>query len=134
MRTLNAQIYVKTRDIFLAYAPGDEVALVTEPAGAPLLLTFSGQTSMDISEQVFEVGNHARADINGVTWPKDVRAISVGDVVHITSPDNPADPGRWVAVASRGFTGIAAPVNVRPIAGSGATSRPAEPISAEAAH
>ena len=126
MNTLHAQVYVKTRQPFLAYRSGDELARVTGPTGAPLLLTLCARTSNDVPQQVFDVGNHAGADVNGVTWPSDVRAVSVGDVIHITSPDAPTDTGRWLAVASRGFTRITPPGNVRPIDGSDATSRPAD--------
>jgi len=126
MNTLHARVYVKTRHPFLAYTPGDELAGVTGPTGAPLLLTLSAQSPNVVPQQVYDVGNHAGADVNGVTWPSDVRAVSVGDVIHITSPDIPTDPGRWLAVASRGFTRITPPGNVRPIGGSDATSRPAD--------
>ena len=92
----SARVYVKTRHPFLAYTPGDELAGVTGPTGAPLLLTLSAQTPNDVPQQVYDVGNHAGADVNGVTWPSDVRAVSVGDVIHITSPDIPTDPvGGW---------------------------------------
>lgn len=127
MNTLHAEVYVKTRHPFLVYTPGDELARVTGPNGAPLLLTLRARSSIEVPEHVFDVGNHAGADVNGVTWPGDVRAVSVGDVIHFTSPGTPTDPGRWLAVASRGFTRITSPGNVRPIGGSDATSRPADP-------
>src|SRR5664279_3584428 len=122
MNTLHARVYVKTRHPFLAYTPGDELAGVTGPTGAPLLLTLSAQTPNDVPQQVYDVGNHAGADVNGVTWPSDVRAVSVGDVIHITSPDIPTDPGRWLAVASRGFTRITPPGNVRGLSSNGTES------------
>lgn len=85
MNTLRAEVYVKTRHPFLAYRSGDELVRVTGPTGAPLLLTLCARTSNDVPQQVFDVGNHAGADVNGVTWPSDVRAVSVGDVIHLTS-------------------------------------------------
>lgn len=68
-------------------------------------------------EEAFVVGNRMGADLNGKTWPSDVRSVSVGDVIHI-------HPDSYVSIERFGFKEIPTPDNIVPLAGHGrVTSR-----------
>ena len=72
--------------MFWKYQPGDKLV-----AGPDLDLTgridvagLTGQQVEEaIAEAVFAIGNRMGTDVNGKAWPRNVRSISVGDVVVI---------------------------------------------------
>ena len=78
------------------------------------------------AEAAYSVGNkEAGPDASGKDYPRDVRSVSVGDLLAIHPTDT--DEGKFfLAVASVGFTDVPEPTNpIVALAGSTATSRPA---------
>lgn len=53
---------------------------------------------------MWEVGNKYGSDADGDAWPRSVRSLSVGDVLHVVN--EPLGIDRWVAVAGVGWTDI----------------------------
>lgn len=79
------------------------------------------------AEAAYSVGNkEAGPDAVGKEYPRDVRSVSVGDLLAI-HPRAEGDAGKFfLAVASVGFTDVPEPANpIVALAGSSATSRPA---------
>lgn len=79
------------------------------------------------AEAAYSVGNkEAGPDADGKEYPRDVRSVSVGDLLAI-HPSESGDEGKFfLAVASAGFTAVLEPANTLvALAGSTATSRPA---------
>ncbi|MFD8670740.1 hypothetical protein ACFV1U_35875 [Streptomyces microflavus] len=119
-----ATVYMNTHDDnFGGYQPGHPLAAATRPDGSPLRLVFHTSTRIRTHEAAasaaFDVGNHARADDHGQTWPSDIRPVSVGDVIKVTSPDH------WIlhlSVDPTGFTPVPEPATLTALTGSRATS------------
>ncbi|MFE7531144.1 hypothetical protein ACFU7Y_36360 [Kitasatospora sp. NPDC057542] len=108
---------------FDGFQDGHELAVASPAEGSPLLiLTVTAQDLLSAAGRAFDIGNRQDTDDKGVEWPCDLRSVSVGDVVHITSPS-----GHWyyLAVARRGFTHIDPPLrkSIVALVGSSATSR-----------
>jgi hypothetical protein len=73
--------------------------------------------------QMFHIGNRMAADLEGRTWPADVRSLSVGDVLYVSRNSDSAV--QVLAVARAGWDEIAQPADRRQVelAGTDATSR-----------
>lgn len=81
-------------------------------------------------DALWPVGNKMRADADGKNYPRDVRSLSVGDLIRVTSRVE-GWPGRpevsFYAVSSFGWTPIPEPANpIVPIEGTEHTSRKAD--------
>ncbi|MEU9593380.1 hypothetical protein AB0D84_27150 [Streptomyces sp. NPDC048193] len=110
---------------FGGYQPHHPLAIAARSDGTPLLLVFRASDRIcsheAAAEAAFTVGNRQGPDGTGQTWPADIRSVSVGDVVKVTSPDH------WIihlCVANLGCTPVAEPTHLTPLAGSRVTSRP----------
>ncbi|MEE1828060.1 hypothetical protein PUR61_38665 [Streptomyces sp. BE20] len=100
---------------FFGYQHGQPLARAEILGDGPLVLTVEASTVEAAADHVYLIGNSAGADSFNRSWPSGVRALSVGDVLHITGSD-----GREVhlAVASDGYERVDAPTNIVPLAGS----------------
>ena len=80
-------------------------------------------TSFDAAANaMWAIGNRERADLDGQTWPSDVRSLSVGDVLYIADPVSAV---RILAVARLGWREVPQPPDRLQVelAGTEATSR-----------
>lgn len=114
---------------FQQHAPDDALAVVTARPGsrAPLLFCVVGAQVHDALERVWDIGNRMAVDSQGNRWPRDVRSLSVGDVLAVvttTAPDTAAQ-GTFHAVDSLGYRAITPIPRDRIVAldGTDATSR-----------
>ncbi|MEU9134044.1 hypothetical protein AB0D08_39250 [Kitasatospora sp. NPDC048540] len=108
---------------FKGFRAGHELAVASPAEGSPLLvLTVTAPDALSAAERAFDVGNHQDTDDIGVAWPSDLRSVSVGDVMLVTSP---SDHRFCLAVASRGFIHVDPPrrESIVALVGSSATSR-----------
>ncbi|MEV7929658.1 hypothetical protein [Kitasatospora sp. NPDC088779] len=108
---------------FDGFQKGHELAVASPTDGSPLLiLTVTAQGLLPAAERAFEIGNRQGVDDKGVEWPRDLRSVAVGDVLHITCPF-----GRrhHLAVSPRAFIHIDPPPRESLVAlvGSSATFR-----------
>ncbi|MFE4304800.1 hypothetical protein ACFRR6_01785 [Streptomyces sp. NPDC056891] len=110
---------------FYGYTSGDLVAEVTATDNTPLRLAFAGDSYADAHEAAdaaFVVGNREARDDQGQSWPKDVRSLSVGDIVKVTDPNGTTI---HLSVDSAGFSKIERPLNRTGLIGTSASSRAA---------
>ncbi|MFE5407181.1 hypothetical protein ACFQ9Z_39145 [Streptomyces sp. NPDC056580] len=118
-------VYVNTaRHNFDGYRPRHPLAEVTHPNGSPLRLVFHTNAHIKDHEAAADaaycVGNRQGVDDHGQSWPDDVRSVSTGDVVKVTSPDH------WIihlAVIGCGFSPVPEPTLLVPLAGTRPTRR-----------
>ncbi|GAA2720580.1 MULTISPECIES: hypothetical protein [Streptomyces] len=88
-----ATVYMNTAPhSFHGHQHHHPLAAATHPDGSPLRLVFHASDGIrdhkDAAEAAFEVGNRQGSDDNGQTWPRDIRSVSVGDVIKVTGPDH----------------------------------------------
>ncbi|MGW3335760.1 hypothetical protein ACWDF9_35080 [Streptomyces rubiginosohelvolus] len=115
--TYTVTVYMNTHpDNFGGYQPGHPLAAATHPDGTPLRLVFHASTRIHDHEAAasatFSVGNRVHADDHGQTWPDDIRSVSVGDVIKITTPDH------WTVhlqLDPVGFTPVPEPTTLVPL-------------------
>lgn len=82
----------------------------------------------DAARQFWAIGQKEGRDDAGRAWPHDVRSLSVGDLLALTTSQRGM---RFLAIASVGWSDIPEPTNpIVELAGSAATSRPARSVSA----
>jgi hypothetical protein len=114
-----AHVWLNLDSRFGAYRATDRLATDND-----LWVTVRATTPTHAADQVYEVGNRMSADAYGYRWPADVRSLSVGDVLDLTTDAGP-DQHTWLACASAGWDLLpAAPPNPTvPLAGTDATSR-----------
>ncbi|MEV4947921.1 hypothetical protein [Streptomyces sp. NPDC053755] len=120
-----ATVYMNSaRRSFEGHQPCHLLAEATRPDGSPLCLVFYAGDRIrgheTAAEAAFEVGIHQGQDDNGQTWPADIRSVSVGDVIKVTSPDH------WIIhlrVDSTGFSAVPEPAHLTGIAGPRAVGR-----------
>ncbi|MFJ3575935.1 hypothetical protein [Streptomyces rubiginosohelvolus] len=123
--TYTATVYLNTHpDNFHGYQPHHPLAAATHPDGTPLRLVFHASTRIHNHEAAasatFTVGNRVQADDHGQTWPDDIRSVSVGDVIKITTPDH------WIIhlqLDPVGFTPVPEPTDLTALTGTRNTSR-----------
>ncbi|WP_051847961.1 MULTISPECIES: hypothetical protein [Streptomyces] len=110
-------------DHFNGYRQGHTVAQATRSDGTPLRLVFTTGRASSIhqaADAAFVVGNRHASDDHGQSWPADVRSLSKGDVLRVTSPDGTT---HHLAIASSGFSTVAPPTEHIHLAATDATSR-----------
>ncbi|MFF2618556.1 hypothetical protein [Kitasatospora sp. NPDC058046] len=100
---------------FFGYRPGQPLARAEILGDGPLVLTIDASTVDAAADLVFVIGNGFGADTFNRTWPSGVRAVSVGDVLHITGSDG---YGVHLAVASNGYERVDTATNIVPLIGS----------------
>ncbi|MFF2620107.1 hypothetical protein [Kitasatospora sp. NPDC058046] len=108
---------------FDGFQEGHELAVASPAEGSPLLvLTVTAHDLMFAAERAFNIGNRQDTDDRGVEWPCDLRSVSAGDVMCISSPSGSC---YYLAVARSGFTRIDPPLrnSIVALTGSSATSR-----------
>ncbi|RNG13019.1 hypothetical protein [Streptomyces botrytidirepellens] len=96
-------------DCYDGYQEGHMVAEVTTSAGAPLCLVFDTGTvdrAQEAALVAYDVGNRQGSDDRGQYWPADVRSLSKGDVLAVTSPEGTTT---YLSVDSLGCSEIPRP-------------------------
>jgi hypothetical protein len=117
------------------YRPGDRLACVTSRPGVigPILFAIAAADPAAALDALWEIGNRVTDDIGGRCWPRDVRSLSIGDVLVLFAPGYPLQTQdvETFAVAPTGFDQVPAPDPSAwiPLEGSDATARPAGPGS-----
>ncbi|MFI6278039.1 hypothetical protein [Streptomyces sp. NPDC050988] len=120
-----ATVYMNMhRDNFDGYDPHHPLAAAIRRDDSALRLVFRASDRIrnheDAAEAAFEVGNLHGADDNGQTWPGNIRSVSVGDVIKITSPDSRTV---HLSVDSYGFTPVPEPTTLVDLTGPRVTHR-----------
>lgn len=78
-------------------------------------------TPEDAAHRMWPVGNKINADDAGTDYPRDVRSLSVGDLLSVSIP---GEQQTFLAVTSDGWRDIPEPTNpIVPLEGTWATSR-----------
>jgi hypothetical protein len=116
------------------YKPGDKLARVGTvgefQVEVPARPPSEFPSASSVFEKVFEIGNRMAADLDGNTWPSDVRSMSVGDVIEVRPYRAPlaSQPVAIMACDKVGWTAIRppAPTDIVALAGTNATSRGSE--------
>lgn len=120
MTRYRVTVYVNVgEDNFSGYTPRAPIALVDT-------FQIEADTPLDAAGTMWVIGNKEGGEIGyeGKPYPRDVRSLSVGDLVAV-SLDGERQP-RFFAVASVGWTEIPEPTNpIVALAGTKATSRKA---------
>ncbi|WP_327309697.1 hypothetical protein OG730_42415 (plasmid) [Streptomyces sp. NBC_01298] len=108
---------------FHGYQPASRVAEVTTVDNTSLRLLFARSRVADhhdAAATAFEVSIGHACDDLGRRWPADVRPLSIGDVLEVTSPDGTAT---FFTIDGVRFREIEPPTARVPLAGTLATSR-----------
>ena len=107
-------------DNFAGLKPGDPLATDTD-----LQLAVTAAHPDAAADQAYAIGNRIDTDDRGRGWPVDVRSISVGDLLQITSEQLTV----FRAVTAIGFSAVPELANpIVPLAGTRATSRREPPV------
>jgi hypothetical protein len=122
-----ARVYLNCdRYSFDGYQPEHQLA-----TDADLVFCLKGHDSTQAANELWVVGNRMGCDLDGKTWPTDVRSLSKGDVIKLTVPGMPMDSpeyrGVLLTIDRVGFTAIAGLIDtaIVPLAGQDrVTSRP----------
>jgi len=120
-----ATVYMNTAPhSYDGYQHHHPLAEATRPDGSPLRLAFHAGSRIRSHEAAadaaFTVGNRQGPDDNGLSWPTDVRSVSVGDVIKVTGPDH------WIVYLSVdpfGFSAVPEPTILVSLVGSRASGR-----------
>lgn len=72
--------------------------------------TVTATGEQDALETVYAIGNHILADDTGTNWPTTTRSISIGDLIHLTTPDGTTDT--WWACEPVGWRTVTAPQHI----------------------
>jgi hypothetical protein len=104
-------------DNFRGYTPRAPIAKVGD------FVLEDCASAEDAARQFWAIGQKEGRDAAGRRWPHDVRSLSVGDLLALTSAQRDM---RFLAIASVGWSDVPEPTNpIVELAGSAATSRPA---------
>jgi hypothetical protein len=116
MTIYTVTVYVNVGDDnFFGYKPRDPIAKVDT-------FTIEAEDAEWAANGMWPVGNKMQPDSLGKSYPADVRSLSVGDLLSVSSY---GQQHHFYAVASVGFTEIPEPTNpIVALAGAKATSRP----------
>ena len=107
---------------FDGYTPAAPLAEVTDHTGTPIDFHVDATDPILAAEAAFVIGNKMGPDVRGVEYPRDVRSLSVGDLVTLRN----VDTGELtiLACAGLGWKPLIEPTNpIVPLAGTRATSR-----------
>lgn len=102
------------RDNFFGYQS-------THPIAEVATFAVKAETAEHAASEMFAIGNRMWCALDGQAWPSDVRSISVGDLLKVRAADGTV---AFLTCDRYGWTEVHEPINpVRPLAGTGATSR-----------
>ncbi|MFE7530700.1 hypothetical protein ACFU7Y_34055 [Kitasatospora sp. NPDC057542] len=104
---------------FFGYRHGQPLAQAEVLGDGPLVLTVDASSVEVAADLVYVIGNSFGADLFDRSWPSGVRAVSVGDVLHITGSDGHVV---HLAVVSNGYERVDTPTNIVPLIGSTAVT------------
>ncbi|MFD5922278.1 hypothetical protein ACFVYP_36670 [Kitasatospora sp. NPDC058201] len=106
---------------FFGYLDGQPLARAEVIGDGPLVLTIRASSAEEAADLAFIIGNSFGADEHGLTWPGDLRVVSVGDVLSVVRPGHRSTS--HFAVASDQLRLIDTPTNIVPLLGSSAMTR-----------